>query len=72
LKFRRIFLGHITIFLIIVTGCSNGIDNEAQVIEVQNRVGNENEFEDFRRNTDNKKVQKVKEVLHKTDWKTLK
>lgn len=72
MKFRRIFLGFITIFLIIVTGCSNGIDNEAQVIEVQKRVGDVNEFEDFRRIIDNDKVQKVKEILRKTDWENAK
>jgi hypothetical protein len=68
LKSKRIFFVFIAIFLFIITGCSSKIDNDAQVLEVQKRVGDENGFEDFRRITDNKKVQKVKEILHKTDW----
>jgi hypothetical protein len=78
LKLKKIFLGLITIFLILVTGCSNGIEiangkeNEKELIKVQKRVGNENKLEDLRRITDNKKVQKVKEILDETDWENAK
>ena len=71
-KLRNISLGLVTIFLIIVTGCSIGIENEEQLIEVRKRVGNENEFEDFRKITDNKKVQEVKKILNETDWENAK
>ncbi|MCM3412644.1 hypothetical protein [Metabacillus litoralis] len=69
---QKIFLSLITILLIIVTGCSNVIEKEEQLIEVQKHVGNLNEFEDFRKITDNKKVQNVKEILNETDWENAK
>jgi hypothetical protein len=62
----------ITTFLIIITGCSNGIEKEEQIIEVQKRVGNENKYEDFRKITDPKQVLKVKEILNKTKWENEK
>jgi len=67
LKLRKILLA--LIFLMIITGCSNGIENEEQLIEVQKRLGNEKKFADFRKIADKKKVQKVKEIINETDWK---
>jgi hypothetical protein len=69
---RRLFLGLMTIFLIIITGCSNGIEKEEQIIKVQKRAGDENNFEDFKEITKNKQVLKVKGILNKTKWENAK
>lgn len=60
----------IVLILFIMTGCSAGIENEEQKIEVQKRV--EGKFEDFREVTDFIQVSKVKEVLDDTVWKNAK
>ncbi|WP_230130182.1 hypothetical protein [Bacillus sp. CECT 9360] len=72
MNLQRLFFGLITIFLIIVTGCSNGIESEEQLIEVQKRVRDQNNFEDFKKVTDREQVLKVKEILNETDWEDAK
>lgn len=80
LQLRKLFIGLITVFLIILTGCSNGLDNKVQTynddqyIEVQKRVGKEyeNNFNEFRKITDGKKVHKVKEILNELKWEYAK
>ncbi|HZG12523.1 MAG TPA: hypothetical protein VEZ91_11060 [Kurthia gibsonii] len=53
-------------------GCSNAIGNGEQNIEVQKRIGDENKYEDFKEITNNKQVQKVKEILDDIDWENAK
>ncbi|MBK3493819.1 hypothetical protein JFL43_02880 [Viridibacillus sp. YIM B01967] len=72
MRIRNLFFVFIAIFLFIVTGCSNRIENVEQRIEVQERVGDENKYEDFKVVTDNIQVQKVKKILKDTDWENAK
>jgi hypothetical protein len=80
LQLRKLFIGLFTVILIILTGCSNGIDDkvqtysEDQYIEVQKRVGKEfeNNFKEFRKITDGKQVYKIKEILKELKWEYAK
>ena len=38
-----------------LVGCSNDIENTEQSIVVEKRIGDVNNYEDFRENTDNEK-----------------
>jgi ribosomal protein L19 len=71
----KFLLALIIVFL--VTGCSNGIENEEQKIVVQNLVGyyESKPLEgkvDLYEVTEDKKVLKVKEILDETDWENAK
>ncbi|WP_274307450.1 hypothetical protein [Solibacillus daqui] len=55
-----------------ITGCSNEVVNEEQKIEVQIRVDDENNYEDFKEITDNDEVQKVKEIVFDIEWEKAK
>lgn len=63
------FIGLLSIF---ITGCSDKIEFEEQFIKVQKRIGDENEYEDYREITNNEKVQTVKEILHNSEWENAK
>jgi hypothetical protein len=69
----KLLFALIIIFVLIITGCSIGIENEEQKIVVQNLVGyyeskqlegkvNLNEV------TEDKNVLKVKQILNETNW----
>ncbi|PET71771.1 hypothetical protein CN514_05965 [Bacillus sp. AFS001701] len=62
----------IVVLTIFITGCSNLIGNEEQNIEVQKRVVDVNNYEDFKVITNNEKVQKVRELLDNIDWEHTK
>ncbi|WP_404828911.1 hypothetical protein [Solibacillus faecavium] len=64
-KYLIAFIGAISLFIV---GCSNLIENEEQYIKVQKRIGDQNEYEDFKEITDNEQVQKVKDILNYIDW----
>lgn len=72
MRFTKNLFVSLTMILFVITGCSSGIENEGQSIEVQKRIGDENKYEDFKEITDNKKVQKVKSILDKADWENAK
>ncbi|KQL33472.1 hypothetical protein AN959_17490 [Psychrobacillus sp. FJAT-21963] len=55
-----------------VAGCSNEIANEEQKIEVQKRIDDENDYEDFKEITNNDEVQKVKEIVFDIEWENAK
>ncbi|MEK4092000.1 hypothetical protein [Viridibacillus sp. FSL H8-0110] len=63
----------LAMILFVITGCSNGKEDEGEYLEVQKRIGDENKYEDFKEITDNKQVQKVKDIiLNRDDWKNAK
>jgi hypothetical protein len=64
-KFLIVFIGIISIFIV---GCSNDIVDKEQSIVVQKRVGDENNYEDFKEITNNEQVKKVREILDDIDW----
>ena len=72
MKIQKYFLVLLTMFLFIVTGCANGIENEEQKIEVQKSIGDENKYEDYKEITNNEQVQEVKKILDNVDWETAK
>ncbi|MGM9985721.1 MAG: hypothetical protein ACI35O_00655 [Bacillaceae bacterium] len=67
---QKILLALVAIFLILVTGCSIGSGNEKQRIEVKKFSEANNQFEDFRKIKNDKKIQKAKELLNEIDWET--
>nr|WP_262177798.1 hypothetical protein [Saccharococcus sp. Marseille-Q5394] len=52
----------------LLVGCSNEIQNTEQSIVVEKRIGDENNYEDFREVTDNEQVQKLLEILQDANW----
>lgn len=64
-KYLIALIGVISSFLV---GCSN----EDQYIKVQKRIGDQNEYEDFKEITDNEQIQKVKDILNDIDWEKSK
>ncbi|MGM0855355.1 MAG: hypothetical protein ACQEWI_22695 [Bacillota bacterium] len=72
MKIKKLFLVLLAMFLFIVTGCVNGIENEEQKIEVQKRIGDKNKYEDYKEITNNEQVQEVKKILDNVDWETAK
>ncbi|MGE7943848.1 hypothetical protein ACQKNB_17355 [Lysinibacillus xylanilyticus] len=59
------------LILIFIAGCSD-VRNEEQKIEVQMRIGDENNYEDFKEITDHEQVQKVQKILDDIDWENAK
>ncbi|WP_282139146.1 hypothetical protein [Rossellomorea aquimaris] len=72
MKIQRFFLVLLAMFLFIVTGCVNGIENEEKKIEVEKRIGDENKYEDYKDITNNEQVQEVKRILDNVDWEIAK
>ncbi|HZG72056.1 MAG TPA: hypothetical protein VEY51_11030 [Chondromyces sp.] len=62
------FIALISIFLIVITGCSNEVEVEGNAILVQKRIGEENKYEHFKEITDNDKVQKANDILENIHW----
>ncbi|WP_223556736.1 MULTISPECIES: hypothetical protein [Lysinibacillus] len=59
------------LIMIFIAGCSD-VRNEEQMIEVQMRIGDENNYEDFKEITDHEQVQKVQKILDDIDWENAK
>lgn len=64
--FKLFFI--IGVFLILIVGCSNDIENKEESVVVQKRIGDEKNYEDFREVTDNEQVQKLKGILKEANW----
>ncbi|MDA2735328.1 hypothetical protein PDQ75_09170 [Bacillus cereus group sp. Bc015] len=71
MKDRNVSLVFIIICIFIITGCSTGLENEEQRIEVQKDIG-DNEYEDFKVVTDNNEVMQVKKILKDTIFENKK
>lgn len=69
MKFRMLLFFSFVVLLSLTTGCSNTIGDEKQNIVVQKRVSVGNEYENFKIITENDKVEKIKKILKKVDWK---
>ncbi|MBK3497061.1 hypothetical protein JFL43_19915 [Viridibacillus sp. YIM B01967] len=72
MKFTKTLFVSLAMILFVITGCSNGIEDEGENIEVEKRIGNENKYEEFKEINDNKQVQKVKDILDEFDWENAK
>ncbi|MEH7439318.1 hypothetical protein V7182_17735 [Neobacillus drentensis] len=64
-----VFIGIISLF---TAGCFNGMKNEEQYIKVKKRVGDENNYEAFKKITTKNQVLKVKDILKESDWENAK
>lgn len=56
----------------LIVGCSNDIKDGEHSIEVQKRIGDENNYESFNVITDNQQVKKAREILENIDWENAK
>lgn len=72
MKYLKVLIASFGISSILLAGCSNPIGNTEENVAVQKRVGEENEYEDFKEITNSKQVQQVKEILNDIDWKNAK
>ncbi|WP_370454663.1 hypothetical protein [Rummeliibacillus sp. TYF-LIM-RU47] len=68
-KFLIVFIG---ILLIFISGCTNLIKNEEQNLVVQKRIGDENNYEEFKKINNSEQVQKVREILNNIDGENVK
>ncbi|MDZ5471379.1 hypothetical protein SM124_06425 [Bacillus sp. 31A1R] len=56
-----------------ISGCSNVYDPLDQFVKVEKQVGTEEKYEEFRRITEKKKVEQVRQILYKdTKWEDAK
>ena len=65
-KYLFSFIGIISIFIAV---CLIIIETEEQYIEVQKRVGDDHNYEDFKEITSNEQVQKMKAIVDDINWK---
>jgi len=71
MKFKYLFIFTMLVSLFIA-GCSNDTNQVEKTIEVQKRVGDNYNYEDFRVITDKEKVKKVREILNDINWENAK
>ncbi|MED3572783.1 hypothetical protein [Cytobacillus praedii] len=72
MKLQKLIIVWVAMLLFFVTGCANGIGNEAQKIEVQKRISDENQFADYKEITNSEQVEGVKKILDNADWENAK
>ncbi|MFT5871970.1 MAG: hypothetical protein ACI8WT_000896 [Clostridium sp.] len=58
----------ISIFLVLMVGCTNRIKNEGNKIVVEKRVEEANKYENYNEIKDSKEVQNIKDILNNIDW----
>ena len=59
-------------YAVLLAACSNTTSDTEQYIVVDKRVGESNQYEDFKEVTDQDKVEKVQAILQEADWVTAK
>ncbi|KGR82112.1 hypothetical protein [Lysinibacillus odysseyi] len=62
----------IGICFILLAACSKTIFDGGQYILIEKRVGMDNHYEEFNEVTEQKKVEKVRAILHSADWEKAK
>jgi hypothetical protein len=75
LKTNKIFIVFISIFLVLIVGCTNGIKNEGNKIVVEKRVSKVSEsdkYEYYNEVKDNNEVQNIKDILNSISWENVK
>ena len=68
LKTNKIVIVFISIFLVLIVGCTNGIKIEGNKIVVEKRVGESDKYEYYNEVKDRKEVQSVKNILNSISW----
>ncbi|MGP1908441.1 hypothetical protein ACTSEZ_09715 [Metabacillus sp. JX24] len=66
----KLLLFLMAVIPLFAAGCSNG--TAAESIEVLQRIGDENKYDDFNVITDNEKVKKAEEIVDDADWENVK
>ena len=72
MKINKIFIALLSIFLVLIIGCTNAIKNEGNKIVVEKRVGESDKYEYYNEVKDNKEVQNIKDILNSISWKNAK
>ncbi|RHW31371.1 hypothetical protein D1B33_17825 [Lysinibacillus yapensis] len=69
-KYKKYFSGFIilSLSLILIAGCSNGMEIEGNKILVEKRIGEEDKYERLREITDHETVQEAKDILEHIRW----
>ncbi len=57
---------------ILLAACLKPVFDDAQYILVEKQVGEENKYDEFKKVTAQKKVKKVRAILHNADWEKAK
>lgn len=68
LKVNKIFIVFISIFLVLIVGCSNGIKNAGDKIVVEKQINGEDKYELYNEIKDSKDVQNAKNILNSIKW----
>lgn len=68
MKSMRLFICIIGVVLLLAAGCSNDLQHAEESLVVEKRIGNENNYKEFRENVNTKQVQRIKEIVKNADW----
>lgn len=72
MKTNKIFIVFISMFLVLLVGCSNGTKIAGDKIVVEKQVGKTDKYEYYNKIKDSKEVQKVKDILDSISWENAK
>lgn len=72
MKTNKIFIVFISMFLVLLVGCSNGTKIVGDKIVVEKHVGKTDKYEYYNELKDSKEVQKVKDILDSISWENAK
>ena len=72
MKHLKYFMACMAIFLMLIVGCWDSLEDEAQIIEVEKRISDDDQYEDFNVISDHREVQKVKNILDDITWENAK
>ena len=72
MKTNKIFILFISMFLVLLVGCSNGTKIAGDKIVVKKHVGKTDKYEYYNKIKDSKEVQKVKDILDRISWENAK
>lgn len=68
MRTNKIFIVFIAMFLVLIVGCSNGINNEGNKIVVEKQVNGTDQYELFSEINDSKEVNNAKDILNSIKW----
>lgn len=69
MKHFKHFIVFISVFSLVIAGCSNKIENEGNSIIVEKRIGEDDRYEQFKEIIDVEEVQNIKDILNGVSWK---
>ncbi|MDP4145369.1 MAG: hypothetical protein Q8936_12945 [Bacillota bacterium] len=72
MKVNKIFIFFMSMFLVLMVGCSNGIKNEGNKIVVEKQINSSDKYELYNEVKDSKEVQNAKNILNSIKWQNAK